>query len=232
MPGIFEPRPNLVMRQFNPVVKAEAEGADSNRVAFYAHGTATVAAIIRSDEDVAILATGKKHSADLTGDLQLKGDALFDGSLRVTGSVDVKGDVTLHNADCAEFFSTCCELPVEAGSVMVIGEGGRISQCCSPYDRCVAGVTSGAGDFRPAIFLDREQKDAGGLPLALVGKVFCKVDASFASIEIGDLLTTSPTIGCAMKASDMSRAFGAVLGKALAPLQRGTGHIPILVTLQ
>jgi len=36
----------------------------------------------------------------------------------------------------------------------------------------------------------------------------------------------------AMKARDPARAFGAVLGKALRPLQAGTGLIPILVALQ
>jgi hypothetical protein len=36
----------------------------------------------------------------------------------------------------------------------------------------------------------------------LVSKVYCKVDAQYASIEVGDLLTSSPTPGCAMKAED------------------------------
>jgi hypothetical protein len=35
-----------------------------------------------------------------------------------------------------------------------------------------------------------------------------------------------------MKASDPSRAFGAVLGKALQSLESGKGMIPILVALQ
>jgi hypothetical protein len=35
-----------------------------------------------------------------------------------------------------------------------------------------------------------------------------------------------------MKASDPARAFGAVIGKALHPLQEGRGLIPILVSLQ
>jgi hypothetical protein len=34
-----------------------------------------------------------------------------------------------------------------------------------------------------------------------------------------------------MKACDPQRAFGAVLGKAMAALDRGTGLIPVLVTL-
>jgi hypothetical protein len=61
--------------------------------------------------------------------------------------------------------------------------------------------------------------------------VFCKVDGAYGSIAVGDLLTTSPTPGHAMKACDPQRAFGAVLGKALKPWIGARGLIPILVTL-
>jgi len=66
----------------------------------------------------------------------------------------------------------------------------------------------------------------------LVGKVFCKVVADGGAIAVGDLLTTSGTPGHAMKAADPARAFGAVIGKALAPLPHGRGLLPILVSLQ
>ena len=65
-----------------------------------------------------------------------------------------------------------------------------------------------------------------------MGKVYCKVDADYASIEVGDLLTTSSTPGHAMKADDPFKTFGAVIGKALRPLKAGRGLIPILVALQ
>jgi hypothetical protein len=58
------------------------------------------------------------------------------------------------------------------------------------------------------------------------------VDAQYAAIEVGDLLTTSDTLGHAMKASDPLKAFGAVIGKALGARKEGKGLIPILVTLQ
>jgi len=51
-------------------------------------------------------------------------------------------------------------------------------------------------------------------------------------IEVGDLLTTSPTPGYAMKATDPLKAFGAIIGKALCPLKEGQGLIPILIALQ
>jgi hypothetical protein len=59
--------------------------------------------------------------------------------------------------------------------------------------------------------------------------VLCKVDASFGSILAGDLLTTSPTSGHAMKVSDRARAMGALVGKALNGLEAGRALIPILV---
>jgi len=61
---------------------------------------------------------------------------------------------------------------------------------------------------------------------------FCKVDADISPIRTGDLLTTSPTKGHAQKVTDRSEAAGAILGKALAPLRKGTGRIPVLVMLQ
>jgi hypothetical protein len=74
--------------------------------------------------------------------------------------------------------------------------------------------------------------DRIGALVALIGKTYCKVDASNGAIEVGDLLTVSSIPGHAMKASDPARAFGAVLGKALRPLGSGRGLIPILVALQ
>jgi hypothetical protein len=35
-----------------------------------------------------------------------------------------------------------------------------------------------------------------------------------------------------MKATDVSRAFGSVIGKAMRPLESGSGLVPVLVALQ
>jgi len=80
--------------------------------------------------------------------------------------------------------------------------------------------------------LDRQQSQDDRKPIALLGKVYCKVDANYAPIEVGDLLTTAPSLGHAMKASDPLKAFGAVIGKALRPLNAGRGLIPVLIALQ
>lgn len=154
----------------------------------------------------------------------------FDGQVWVSGDLGVGGDIRLANADCAEDFDVEPRCDAEAGSVVSIGENGAISTATQAYDTRVAGVVSGAGAYKPGLILDSR----GGVarrPVALMGKVYCKVDASFAPIAIGDLLTTSSTPGHAMKAVDRAQAFGATVGKALAPLQSGRGLIPILVAL-
>jgi hypothetical protein len=66
--------------------------------------------------------------------------------------------------------------------------------------------------------------------VALIGIVACKVDAGYGDIRIGDLLTTSPTPGHAMRAD--APAAGTVLGKALEPLEAGIGRIRVLVMLR
>jgi hypothetical protein len=148
------------------------------------------------------------------------------------GDVEVTGDIRLTNADCAEEFVITDSGPVEPGMVMVLNDEGGVRPCAAAYDRRVAGVVSGAGDYKPAIVLDKQTSGANRMPLALMGKVFCKVDANYGAVEIGDLLTTSDTPGCAMRAQDPARAFGAVIGKALRRLKDGRGLIPILVALQ
>ena len=157
------------------------------------------------------------------------------GKLRAAtfvGDVEVDGDILLPGADCAEHFDVADSDSVEPGSVVVIDpDGGGLRQSCEAYDLKVAGVVSGAGSYRPGVVLDNRPQSAGRLPVSLVGKVFCKVDARYAPIDIGDLLTSSPTPGHAMKATDPTRAFGAIIGKALRPLGTGRDVIPILVAL-
>jgi hypothetical protein len=121
---------------------------------------------------------------------------------------------------------------VEPGSVMVLGAASALHPSQQAYDKRVAGVISGAGDYKPGIVLDTQPSPGNRQPLALMGKVYCKVDAQFGAVEIGDLLTTSPTAGHAMRVDDPFKAFGAVIGKALRPLAAGRGLIPILVSLQ
>jgi hypothetical protein len=151
---------------------------------------------------------------------------------RFEGDVEVTGDIKLINADCAEDFDVAENGKLDPGTVVVCDGDGALQPSLYSYDRRVVGVVSGAGDYKPAIVLDRQEHLQHRTPVALMGKVFCNVDADQNPIEVGDLLTTSSTPGHAMKASDTLRAFGAVIGKALQQLATGRGKIPILVALQ
>jgi hypothetical protein len=156
---------------------------------------------------------------------------IFNGN--VTGTRKITAfDVNISGEDCAENFESMASADIEPGTVMAIGDDARLVESDRAYDKRVAGIVSGAGDSKPGIVLGKDVSCKDRVPLALIGKGFCKVDATDASIEVGDLLTTSPTQGHAMKAEDPLKAFGAVVGKALAPLREGRGLLPILVALQ
>jgi hypothetical protein len=155
----------------------------------------------------------------------------FDGNVQINGTATAQ-DVVLSGADCAEQFDTYDGTSPEPGTIVVIDDDGKLRESQSPYDKRVAGVVSGAGEYRPAIVLDRRASSEGRASVALMGKVFCKVDADPAPIAVGDLLTTSSRPGFGMKATDSTLAFGTVIGKALKPLNAGQGMIPILVALQ
>ncbi len=156
----------------------------------------------------------------------------FDGNVEVTGTLTVAVDIVLANADCAENFDIAGLEKVEPGTVMVIDSEGALRPSDQSYDKRVAGVISGAGLYKPGLILDKQESAENRMPIALMGKVYCKVDANYGAIEVGDLLTTSPTLGHAMKAVDPIKAFGSVIGKALRPLDSGEGLIPILIALQ
>jgi hypothetical protein len=172
------------------------------------------------------------------GDINFFTEASFSSGLppmkinNATGNVEVNGDLLLTGADCAEDFDIARGEQLEPGTVVVIDAGGTLTQSREEYDKKVAGVVSGAGDYKPGMVLDRRKFAEGRKSIALLGKVYCKVDASRTPIEVGDLLTTSDTPGHAMKVTNPLKAFGSVIGKALRPLSEGQGLIPILIALQ
>jgi hypothetical protein len=175
----------------------------------------------------ALMVDDKCHVA---GDAEVAGALMVQNHCQVAGNVVVKGDIQLPNEDCAEDFDIVGA--VQPGTVMVVSENGALRESHQSYDKRVAGVIAGAGSYRPGIVLGKRDTLTNRLPIGLLGKVYCKVDAESSPIEVGDLLTTSCTPGHAMKAGDPFKSFGAVLGKALSPLKSGQGLIPILISLQ
>ena len=153
--------------------------------------------------------------------------------LDAAGNVTFAGDVVLSGADCAEDFEVVAGAEeVAAGDVMVIDGDGRLSASTCMYDTRVVGIVAGAGEFRPGMVLGRRAGEQNRVPIALIGRTGCRVDATYGAVRVGDLLTTSPTPGHAMLAKDPVRAFGAVVGKALVPLTMGRSLIPVLIALQ
>lgn len=97
----------------------------------------------------------------------------------LAGNVEVTGDIILQSADCAEDFDILEAQKVDPGTGMVIDQDGALKQSEKAYDKRVAGVISGAGGYKPGIILDKQQSVTSRMPVALVGKAYCKVDAQY-----------------------------------------------------
>ncbi|MEL6678541.1 MAG: hypothetical protein AAFQ51_07535, partial [Pseudomonadota bacterium] len=171
----------------------------------------------RDGDIVLFAASANTHNDTAQATIHLNGDA---------------GDIILRNADCAEEFTVEHETTAEPGTVMVLGEDAVLKPCARAFDKSAVGVVSGAGEYKPGIVLDRQDDMTNRRPIALVGKVYVKVTNANGPIAIGDLLTTSAVEGHAMRADNPLDAFGAVVGKALAPFDEATGMIPMVVALQ
>ncbi len=149
----------------------------------------------------------------------------FDGTV----NVDV---LEITGADVAEKFPVSEE--VEPGMVVAIDpkHPGQLCLARGAYNRCVAGVVSGANDLPTGAVLGHLPGHDDAPPIALSGRVWVYCDATEQSIEPGDLLTTSGTPGHAMKVTDHARAQGAVIGKAMTALESGQDLVLVLVSLQ
>lgn len=159
------------------------------------------------------------------GDIYVR-DATGTDRIHLDGA---SGDIKLMGADVAEDFATTA--PVAPGTVVVAVGPDEVAPAAAALDRRVVGVASGAGDYQPALRLGTRPGDHR-IPVAIMGRVACRADAGPGAIVAGDLLTTSVTSGHAMRVNDPAAAAGAIIGKALAPLDRGTGLIPVLLMLR
>jgi hypothetical protein len=132
--------------------------------------------------------------------------------------------------DLAEAFPASA---AEPGSVMSIDPArpGALVVAREPYDRRVAGVVAGAKDYAPGVTL-RGLAEIQGVTVTLSGTTYCLASDVNGPIRAGDLLTTSSVPGHAMRASDLDRARGAILGKAMEDLKGSRGHVLILASLQ
>lgn len=151
------------------------------------------------------------------------------------GTVFATGGFQAGGADFAEYMAVAGQTNTyHPGDLLMIDVSSerRLRLADTPYSTLVAGIYS----TKPGVAASPHSMDDPALkkevPMAVVGIVPCKVSSENGPIQIGDLLVTSRTLGHAMKGTDRGKMLGAVIGKALEPLQRGTGLIAVLVTLQ
>lgn len=154
--------------------------------------------------------------------------------LDVNGITTTKGIAIVGGADIAEHFPVNGKESIAAGSIVVIDPEcpGKLKKSEREYDRCVAGITSGAGNLNPGLTLADPNTVDDDLNVSLAGKVYALASAVNGSIKPGDLLTTSNIPGHAMKVTDYSKAQGAIIGKAMTSLENGEGKVLVLVSLQ
>jgi len=159
------------------------------------------------------------------------------GNINTTGTINAIGTITGGNIvakyqDVAEWVPALHA--VSPGTVVILNpeKSNQVRASSSAYDTKVAGVIS----ERPGLVLG--EAGTGKVLVATTGRVKVKVDASHAAIKVGDLLVTSDTEGLAMKSEPVmmgGRPFhspGTLIGKALEPLEKGTGEILVLLSLQ
>jgi len=154
------------------------------------------------------------------------------GNYTFPNNVTVNGNIAAKYQDMAEWVDSSQELP--AGTVVVLDPVRRnhVIAATQAYDSRVAGVIS----LQPGIALGEQSE--GRVLVATTGRVKVKVDASNGPINIGDLLVTSDKTGVAMKSVPMKiggariHRPGTLIGKALEPLDKGTGEILVLLSLQ
>jgi hypothetical protein len=152
--------------------------------------------------------------------------------LHVVGDITVTGNINAKYQDVAEWVPALHNLP--AGTVVVLNptQSNQVMASAQAYDTRVAGVVS----EKPGLALGEAGADK--VLVATTGRVKVKVDATRAAIRVGDLLVTGHREGVAMKSEPLSLGGtpihrpGTLIGKALEPLEKGTGEILVLLSLQ
>ena len=154
------------------------------------------------------------------------------GNAHVNGNMTVDGNLAAKYQDVAEWVPV--SEPLTSGTVVVLNRkfSNSVMASAKAYDTTVAGVVS----EQPGITLGVEGPDKA--KIATTGRVRVKVDATRGPIEIGDLLVTGEKSGTAMRSQPIEiggvkiHRPGTIIGKALEPLEGGSGEILVLLSLQ
>ncbi len=157
-----------------------------------------------------------------------------DGNVYADGAYYGAGGVYPGGADVAERINT--SEWVEPGDVVEIDpeHPGFFRKTRVSYSSSVAGSISS----QPGVVLgnsfdqEKDKWDDERPVLAIAGRVLVKAATENGPIAVGDLLVSSSTPGVAMKGAGKEALIGAVVGKAMEPLEEGTGMIQVQVTLR
>ncbi len=156
----------------------------------------------------------------------------FDSGSRVfrvdrDGTAYADGGFQTGGADFAEMYPA--SEPLEPGTVVAIGDDGRLVKASAKRPTAVMGVVPQKSTIVGNAPADPGER-AGMVPVAIVGIVEVHASAAAGAIRPGDLLRAGTVPGTAEKA--VWATPGTVIGKALEPLPAGEGSIRMLVTLR
>lgn len=171
------------------------------------------------------------NTSNPTHTLEVGGDVNTTGAITAGGAI-TGATVNAVYQDVAEWVPSTQKLA--AGTVVVLDttQANHVLASTKAYDTGVAGVISDS----PGVILGQGGGDK--LKVATTGRVKVRVDATSAPIKVGDLLVTGEAEGVAMKSIPVDLGGvqihrpGTIIGKALEPLDKGTGEILVLLSLQ
>ncbi len=163
----------------------------------------------------------------VNGNLSVGTEDVGNRQFTVHGNAEITQTLSVSNiegADIAEYYPV--EKGVEAGDVVVVGkDGDRLIKSDEAYSMLVAGIVSES----PGIVI-AAQEDGSSKPIALKGRVSCKVVGEAGPISRGDILVTSSRPGYAMKGDpDKIKLATQVVGIALEDFDGQEGKIKVLV---
>ena len=192
--------------------------------------------VFSSEHGYSVIADGYGDIQSIDNSIKLFGNG---DALAVNGKSDFNGPIFIKNkhtekesnypVNIVEKFEVDEEEFISPGDLLVVSEtgGSLLTRSKVEYNKSVIGVVSG----NPSIIINNSGKEEKIYPIALTGKVMCKVDARYNPINPGDLIVTSNTPGCGMVGEiDNFNKIGTVIGKALDKFEEGTGVIPVFIS--
>ncbi len=204
----------------------------SHGASFISGGSPTELFRVQENGNVGIGTASPIYKLDVNGSTRVTGNITLTASATEPGNITLSGTINAKYQDVAEWVPSSEHLPTGTVVVLDSSKSNQVIASTQSYDTSVAGVIS----ERPGLALG--ETGANKVLVATTGRVLVKVDASNGPIHIGDLLVTSDIPGLAMKSEPLTignrkmHMPGTLIGKALEPLEKGSGKILVLLSLQ